>query len=96
MIIKPRLSEKQLSDIKDMMKTEGWRIVNQMLEGSIEYKNVELQNFNFRFDDDGEVVKKSVLDHQNKKKEADILKELLQFLKNPAIVKKESSKDVYE
>ena len=56
MITLPRLNKKQKQDLDEMMKMEGWRLITQMVEGSIQVSNVDLLNWNFKFDEQGEPV----------------------------------------
>jgi len=95
MITMPRLNQKQLEDLETMQKMEGWRIVTQAIEGSIEMGNIELINYKFDFDDDGNPTKKSIMKYQEKQKEVGLLKIFLQFVYKPAIITNESE-ETYE
>lgn len=95
MIALPRLKKKQLSDLDAMMKTEGWRLVTQMIEGSIEMHNASLINWDFKFDENGEVIKKSIMEYREKQIEVGILKKFLQFIRNPAKVKEAEKEESY-
>lgn len=95
MIKRPRFSAKQIKDLETMQKTEGWKIVKQMIAGSIEIGNLELINFQFVFDN-GELTKNSAMQYQNKQKEIGILKEFLHFVENPVKVEENLGKSVYE
>lgn len=87
MITLPRLNKKQKEDLDTIMKMEGWKLVTQIIEGSITMSNAQLINWNFPFDEEGEPIKKSVMEYREKRIEVDLLKKFLLFLNNPAIVK---------
>lgn len=91
----PRLNPKQKKDIDTMKMTEGWRLMRQALEGNIKLKDMELRSYDFKFDEDGEVNKKKILEFKIKQNESIILKNFLQLIDDPVILKKESEDDMY-
>ena len=87
MIALPRLDKKQKKDLDEMKSMEGWKLVTQIIEGSIQVSNAKLINWNFKFGEDGEPLKQSILDYREKRIEADLLKNFLHFVNNPVIIK---------
>lgn len=93
MIKLPRLNAKQQADLKSMMQSEGWKMIVKAMETSIELSNAELINWSFPVDDDGEPIKKRVLEFREKRIEVDNLKKFLHFLYNPTKIVEESLDD---
>lgn len=82
----PRLTEQQLKDVQLMQQTEGWRLVKDVVASNIGFLESSMRGHNFRFDDEGEIVKKSVLDFQKKQDKLSLLKSFLHFLEKPGKV----------
>lgn len=84
-----RISKEEKEHLDYMAATDGWRIVRQMFDGSIEMSTKELIKWKFQYDEDGNIKKESVRKYEKKQEELGLLKNFLQFMENPAILKEE-------
>lgn len=97
MMIKiPRLSEKDGNNIEEMKKTNGWKLMHDIIAESIKIQNIDIINFNWEFDENGEPNKKSIMKFMDLQKEVGILKEFLLFIEKPVIINKEEKNSIYE
>ena len=81
-----RLNRKQKEDLDSMTQSEGWRIVKNSVEVQIEIANAQLINWSFPFDDEGEPIKKKIMEYKEKQARVGLLKEFLQFVKEPTMI----------
>lgn len=98
MIKIPKLKKEHLKELHDMKETEGWRIIAQALDYSVQVANVQLANWKFVRGDDGEIKTKSIKEFEDIQREALMLKEFLCFLENcdKMISEGKKSLDPYE
>lgn len=96
MITKPRFKKKQIKDIEEMKQMEGWRLVSQVIEGSISISESSLLGWTFKYDDDGNVTKKSMQDYRQKQSEIILMKQFLSFIHNPVIIQEAQEDDMYD
>ena len=92
----PKLSPEQIKDFDIMRNTNGFDILKRVFETSIEIQNAELINYDFKFDENGEVNRKSTMKFRDMQLEADILKRLFVFIKKPVIITNVTDNEVYE
>ncbi len=95
MIKRPRLKAEQKKALEEMIQCEGWRIVKQMIEGSIDIGNIELINFDWEINEDGSYSRKAIENHKEKRQGISLLKLFLEFINNPLEYKEKESEDIY-
>ena len=73
-----------------MTKTEGWKVIQEAMALEIEVENVKLLNWSFKFDEEGEIVKKNIMEFQKKQAQVGLMKDFLLFVYDPTMINPES------
>ena len=85
-----RLDKLQKQNLQAMTKTEGWKVIQEAMALEIEVENVKLLNWSFKFDEEGEIVKKNIMEFQKKQAQVGLMKDFLLFVYDPTMINPES------
>ena len=85
-----RLDKLQKQNLQAMTKTEGWKVIQEAMALEIELENVKLLNWSFKFDEEGEIVKKNIMEFQKKQAQVGLMKDFLLFVYDPTMINPES------